>query len=384
GNWEDAYVWEMYDGKKWQPAETAPVNTEKRIFIKSGTIVKVNSETTVSEMIIEKDGNLQINHPSFHIRKQGSSGEMTIYGVLDAGTSVIDGDGAFSLKDNAEIIVGSPEGISKSNSGNVQVAGTRYYSSIAHYTFRSGVLQKVGKGLPYSVSALTVDNPAGVSIESNLFVTSLLQLKNGVLNTGSDTLILGTGKASDVTVTREHGGISGNLKRWLNKKNMKDALFPLMEGANYNAIFMTVNQADYSSGAFAFSFVPEKIKKNDHPSNANTRIIAIGESSYYKVTASDGFENGLYKLVDSIAVSKNKNKSYWIMSAKPVDDEKKKEQPIDETNAEMISNITVAPNPFREKFIVKFDLVQEAEVEINLLNAKGQVVVKDRVNGKEA
>ncbi|HKR05310.1 MAG TPA: T9SS type A sorting domain-containing protein [Bacteroidia bacterium] len=384
GNWEEAFVWEMYDGKKWQPATAPPVNIEKRIFIKSGTIIKANSEITVSEITVEKEGTLQLNSQSFHIKKQGTPGEINVYGILDAGNCIIDGDGAFNLKDNAEIMIGSQDGLSKSNSGNVRVTGTRYYSSIAHYTFKGTAFQHTGKGLPYSVSVLTVDNPAGVELENNLYVTSLLHLKKGTLNTGADTLIVGTGKTSNASVKRDNGGVAGNFKRWLNKSTMKEALFPLMESSNYNAVFMTVKPGDYSGGAFSFSFVSEKIKKNEQPVNNNTRIIAIGETGYYKLTASDGFENGLYKLVTSIAVSKNENKSYWMMSAKPVDEEEKKEQQITEASDELVSNIRIAPNPFKEKFTLKFDLAQETEVEINLLNANGQLIIKDRINGKVA
>jgi type IX secretion system substrate protein len=384
GNWEDITVWETYDGKKWQPASIAPMNTEKRIFIKSSTGIKVNNEITVSDIIIEKDGILQMNCPAFHIKKQGASGELTVNGILDAGSCIIDGDGAFNLKDNSEIIIGSPDGITKSNSGNIQVTGSHYYSSFAQYTYKGSVPQHTGKGIPYSVSVLTMDNPSGVSTEGNLIVTSLLHLKNGTLNTNADTLFLGTGKTSNVNIKREGGGISGNLKRWLNKSTMKEALFPLMENTNYNAIFMTVKPEDYSAGTFTFSFTPEKIEKKAQATNVNTRIIAIGETGYYKVTAADGFENALYKLVTSIAVSKNENKSYWTMYPKPADEEEKKEQPISEAASDLIYNLTVAPNPFKEKFTLKFNLSKEAEVEINILSANGQLIFKDKINGQEA
>jgi len=383
GNWEDASIWETFEGKEWEPAAAAPVNTDRRIFITAVTAIKVNREVTVSEIIIEKDGFLQLNAPLFHIKKQGAAGAMTVNGVLDAGKAIIDGYGDFTLKDNSEIVIGSPDGISKSNSGNIQVTGKRYYSSFAHYTYNGSEPQQTGKGIPFSVSALEIDNPAGVDMQGNLFVTSLLHLKKGTLNTRADTLILGTGKTSDVIVKREGGGVSGNLKRWLNKSSMKDALFPLMESSNYNGIYMTVKQGDYPGGTFTFSFVPETIKKNRQPENGNTRIITIGESGYYKVTAGDGFENGTYKLVTSIAVSKNVNNSYWTMSAKSIDAELNKSS-IGAAAAELVNNISIMPNPFKEKFTLKFNLTEPSEVEINLLSANGQVVFKDKINGQEA
>ena len=46
--------------------------------------------------------------------------------------------------------------------------------------------------------------------------------------------------------------------------------------------------------------------------------------------------------------------------------------------------MVVIPNPFREKFTIKFNLEKEYEVEINLLNVNGQLIFKDKINGLES
>ena len=382
GNWEDASIWETFQGKDWQPATTAPGITTKNILIKRSTNITVNSEITVYDLVIEAQGTLKLNFPHLHVNKQSLNGRIIVNGTLDAGTTIIDGTGDFKLSDNSEIVVGSQNGLNKTNSGNVQVTGSRYFSSFAHYIYKSSVLQNAGTGLPYSISKLTIDNTSGVKLESNLYISSQLSLKNGTLNTDIDTLFLGTGKSTNALVTRDGGGISGNFKRWLNKNTMKDALFPLTEGINYNAVYMSVNTDDYSGGAFTFSYHADKVNNNAHAAENNTRIIIIGETGYYKVTASEGFEGGIYKLVSSIAVSQHENKSYWVLNAIN-DDTERKEEPIAEVNAEAISNIVIAPNPFHDKFTAKFNLVKESEVEFNLINASGQLVFKDKINGQE-
>ena len=383
GNWEDSGVWEMYDGKHWQTPVIPPMNTSN-IFIKTGTEIVINKETSVPNITIEENATLKLNSESFHVGKEGTAGNITVKGKLNTGHCIIDGKATFNLRDNAELVIGSPEGLSKtSESGNIRVSGTHYFSSFAHYTYSSSVKQLTGKGLPFSVSQLTIDNPSGLELEDNLIVSAALHLTNGILFTGNDTLTIGSGKNSNGTVTREKGGVAGNLKRWLSDGTMKEALFPLMESDNYNAIYMSVNVNDYSSGTFTFCFFPEKINKKASAVNGNTRIITIGETGYYKVTAADGFEGGMYKLTASVGVSAHENKSYWMMSAKPEDDAKTAE-PIAEAAVEEITGLVVAPNPFKERFTAKFNLSKEAEVEINLLNAGGQLVIKDKIQGQES
>jgi hypothetical protein len=383
GNWEDTGVWEMYDGKHWQAPVIPPMNTSN-VFIKSGTEISVNREASISEITIEENATLKLNSESFHINKEGTSGNINVKGRLNLGHCIIDGKATFNLRDNAELIIGSPDGLSKtSESGNIRVNGTHYFSSYAHYTYSASEKQHTGKGLPFSVSQLTIDNPAGLELEGNLIVTALLHLSKGILSTGSDTLIIGVGKNSNGTVTRENGGVAGNFKRWLGSGTMKEALFPLMETDNYNAIYISVNSTDYSSGTFTFCFIPEKINKKASAVNGNTRIIAIGETGYYKVSAADGFEGGVYKLVASVGVSAHENKSYWMMNAKPVDDTKMVE-PIEEAAVEELTGLVIAPNPFKERFTAKFNLTKESEIEINLLNASGQLVLKDKIQGQQS
>ena len=328
GNWEDAAIWEIYAGNDWHPAATFPNNLSNKVFIKGNTVVRVNTELIVADLLVEVKGTLKLNHPKLHIFK----GQFVVHGKLDAGRAVIDGNGAFQLKEHAEIIIGSADGLNKTKTGTIQTSGLRYYSSLAHYTYKSSTHQHTGKGLPASVSILAIENPSGVELDGNLFVTSALYLHKGTLNTVSDTLFLGTSVSTTATVLRKSGGISGNFKRFLNTNTMNEALFPLMEGANYHAINMTVKPEVYTEGSLTFSFVPGTVKEDEHPENRNTRILVIGKTGYYKVTAADGFENGIYKLVISVSISKNEKNSYWTLNARQVTADRK-ETPYNKHNS---------------------------------------------------
>ena len=45
GEWEDTGIWEMYDGKKWQPATSAPLNIGSCITVGNGMRLIVNTVT---------------------------------------------------------------------------------------------------------------------------------------------------------------------------------------------------------------------------------------------------------------------------------------------------------------------------------------------------
>jgi hypothetical protein len=378
GNWEDAATWETFDGKQWQLATTVPDATKNKIIIKNADSITINDVTTINNIYIEKGGTLKLNAVSVHIDK----GEIKVNGTIDAGVAIIDGKGKFTLADGASIVIGSTDGISKGgNTGNVQVTGSRYYSSFANYIYQSSSLQHAGKGLSNNVSTLIIDNPSGVILDNSINITSLLFLKKGALLTSTNILSLGTSAENAAILQRENGGIAGNFTRWCNHNSLKEILFPMMEKENYNAIYITINPEVFSSGTFTFNFTEGKPEKNQVP-KPETRIMAIGETGYYTMTAGDGFEGGIYKLQSSVAISKHENKNYWLVKNKLL----KQEAPADSAlvQASSIADLKIFPNPFKQNFSVRFNLEQASEIEIEILNATGQLVHKDKFMGNES
>lgn len=381
GNWEDAAVWEMYDGKKWQPAQSAPLHSSAGIYIKSGHSVTATQDITATEVTVENQALLKLNCQNFKIDRQGSKGQMTIKGTLDAGTCIIEGTGKFNLGDNSTMIIGSSEGLCKGGmAGNVQVNGNRYFSSFGTYVYQGTTPQLSGKGLPPNIYKVVINNPSGVQLESNITVTGTLELNKGTLNTSNHTLIVGTGNTVTGQVIRQNGGVAGNFKRWIGEGALKDILFPIMEGSNYNAIYFTINGNDFSTGSFEFKFYEGKANSTNQSNAGNTRTICIGESGYYIVTAADGFETAMFKLQSSLAISKHENKNYWLVKKNPNAAEAKDEN---EPVAEAITGIKAHPNPFTDKFRLDFTLPSAGEVELHLMNAGGQLVYSEKIQGNE-
>lgn len=124
------------------------------------------------------------------------NGDVTIQsgGVLNDGCALISGAGSFTLAAGGTLGICSAQGISTTGAtGTVQVTGTRSFSTDALYNYTGTVPQNTGSGLPPTVRALTLTNPAGLTLTADLTTTTAATCTSGVLSTGAKTLTLGTG-----------------------------------------------------------------------------------------------------------------------------------------------------------------------------------------------
>jgi len=137
---------------------------------------------------------------------------MTDSGTFNCGTNIITGAGNFTLEAGATLGIGSPDGITASSAaGNIQVTGTRTFSSAANYVYNGSAAQVTGDGLPTNVNNLTINNSSGVTLSSNHTVDGTLYLMSGNLNTGVDVLTI----AQTGSVNRTSGHVVGNLNKYL-------------------------------------------------------------------------------------------------------------------------------------------------------------------------
>lgn len=111
----------------------------------------------------------------------------------------INGNGNFILEPGATLKYGSADGIKSSGTGstdgNIRVAGQRSFSSSANYAFIGSADMVSGNALPSQVNRLTLEkSTAGSTVTLNYDVTanSAVTLTSGLLNTGSNKIILGS------------------------------------------------------------------------------------------------------------------------------------------------------------------------------------------------
>lgn len=121
--------------------------------------------------------------------------------TLNMGTNLIDAGAAvigFTVESGAGVILGDPGGIEVAGvlatTGNIRTAITaiRSFSTGGNYTYNGSAAQVTGTGLPTTVNNFTVNNSSatGVSLTSNLTVSSTLTLTDGNIILGTNNLVL--------------------------------------------------------------------------------------------------------------------------------------------------------------------------------------------------
>ena len=121
-----------------------------------------------------------------------NSGNLTIgsAGIINSSGGAV--TPTFVLSSGATLQIGSTSGISTAGTtGNILVPGT--YSTGANYVYNGTAAQVTGNGLPATVSNLTINNTAGVTLPSAKTITNNLSITTGAfLNLGTFTHSAGT------------------------------------------------------------------------------------------------------------------------------------------------------------------------------------------------
>ena len=161
-----------------------------------------------------------------------TGGTMSTQGVLATNCLPVTGSGSFTLQAGATLNICDPAGIAAAgtNTGSIQLTGTRTYASDANYVYSGGSAQSSGTGLPSQVRNLTVNNAAGLTLTNGgVAVVQTLALTNGNLTTTSSQMLtlLSTPTAGTALVVNTNGIVSGPA-------TMQRAIDPTMNsGAGY-------------------------------------------------------------------------------------------------------------------------------------------------------
>ncbi len=228
-------------------------------------------------------------------RNLSNNTNFTNHGLLDLGEQTYSGSGNFTLAANANIVIGSPEGISESGtSGNIQKTGTISYSPEANYTYRSMISQSSGNGLPGLVKTLSVDNPAGLELASDLQVTDALALVDGCL--GGAAITLGTSPSANGSLTRQTGYVSARLTRWLAPEDTS-ILFPLGFGDHYRPVNLEFSTLHTAGGTLSIEFVPGYPGAAGLPLlDDGTVLEHVGRQGVWALSPGNGLEAGIYEI----------------------------------------------------------------------------------------
>jgi hypothetical protein len=171
---------------------TVTVNVGGNFTHSSGTLTETGS-TTGSGIVFNKtgiqnftSGGTVSNIVSYNV-SSGSTLQMATNGTI------VSGGGSFTLSSGATLGITSAVGITSTGAtGNIQVSGTRTFSTGANYLYNGSLAQAAGAGLPATVSNLTINNAAGVTLPSAKTITNKLTITSGILDLETFTHSAGT------------------------------------------------------------------------------------------------------------------------------------------------------------------------------------------------
>ena len=137
----------------------------------------------------------------------------------------VTGGGEFNLLSGATMKIGATTGISASSAAGPIQTTTRGFNVGATYSYEGTSAQVTGDGLPSSVSGLTINNSAGVTLSRNTDIIGKLTLTAGLFNAGN-YLTLKSTSSSTASVAPVLGSISGNVtvERYIPAKRAYRAL----------------------------------------------------------------------------------------------------------------------------------------------------------------
>jgi len=168
----------------WNRTGTFTHNSRLVLFSGSSTQF-LNGHTTFSYITLNSGSKLTLNDGIT------VTDAFVVEGILNVGTQIINGSGSFTLQDGSTLVVGSLEGISSSGSnGNIQVTGSRTYSSNATYHYIGNDHQLSGNGFPTASGTKKIIIELGTDDKTFLFNTSAgitissggsLEIRRGIL-----------------------------------------------------------------------------------------------------------------------------------------------------------------------------------------------------------
>src|SRR6185436_12379973 len=213
--------------------------------------------------------------------------------TVRTGLNLLRSDGFFTLMPAGHIMIGSPDGITKTSMmGNVQVTGTRSYSTGGYYTYEGASAQVSGDGLPSQVANLTLNNINNCTLTNSSSVSGILTFQSGLWIATTDTLTLGISTGTRGTLNRITGHVVGYFRRWLTTIAVNDILFPVGTLDYYNGANFSFTTAPASGGSIVSTFIAQNPGKLGLPQLDGAELCDGIGNGYWSFGPFNGFAGG--------------------------------------------------------------------------------------------
>jgi len=301
------------------------MNVTGNVTVTGGTIDMSQSSAmnaTKGWGIMNLSGNLNVSSPGIitesgnskgQIFFAGSGGVIQTYSTNNQITNIIDyiinsgaivrtnnniltDAGAFTLSSGGGLMIGSANGITLTSAlGNVQVTGTRSYSTGADYTYEGTAVQVSGDGLPSQVRNLTLNNSNNCTLTASTSASGTLTFTSGLWLATTDTLTLGTSTANLGTLSRVTGHVVGYFQRWIAAAATSNILFPVGTLSYYNGANFSFTVAP-TAGSIVSTFILANPGWNGLPLTDAADVLSYVAYGYWSFGAMNSFAGGTYNV----------------------------------------------------------------------------------------
>ncbi|CAN5281558.1 hypothetical protein BH09SUM1_BH09SUM1_27800 [soil metagenome] len=161
--------------------------------------------------------------------------------------------------------------------GQITTTGANNFAN-GTYVYNGSVAQVTGASLPINVSALTINNAAGVTLSGNVAAVALT-LTSGELAAGANALI-GT------TVTRTSGFVTGTLTRTVDATIAGARVFDVGTAGKYTPLTVDITGAGAGNGTISVSSAAAQSVSEPAGVTGVNRVWTISQSALSGFTAS--------------------------------------------------------------------------------------------------
>ena len=197
GNWNNASIWEYYDGSQWVDATDYPGYAliscaTAQATVRNGHTVTITSDVTFGNIEVVSGGTLIVSDAVTVTIPTATA--MTVYGSLTMhGTALVNGLGNFTLAGGSSFYIGSVSGVYISSMlGHIQVSGTRWYASGAYYYYTGLANQITGDAISQNIPAgIIVNTTYTVTLSVTINVNGNIEIVQGSFDAGSYNISLG-------------------------------------------------------------------------------------------------------------------------------------------------------------------------------------------------
>jgi len=285
------------------------ISTFKGNYTRNGNIIynagtQTHKFTGTNEQVISGSGNIEFenliidNSANVKLEKTVSilSGfTSTVYGILNCGNYLITGAGNFNLTSGASLKIGSAQGINTSGAtGNIQVTGTRIFSTQANYEYNGSSAQVTGNALD-DCNNLIINNVSGITMSGAVNVNGNLILTNGLLLVTDKTLTVNgditESKGISNMIILDDGINTGTLIKLVSQTNL-DYIFPIGDTRNitqYSPVTIMFNTGTtFNNSYVTVNVINDKLSGNTSITDYLNR---------YWILSSEGISNLNYDII---------------------------------------------------------------------------------------